>query len=68
MHAEEEAKIERINEKKSKSDVTHPLEPLIMSILKGFVDDEDLTAKLQALYKVGRTDRDDEQGRFCISQ
>ncbi len=52
MRAEEEARIERINEKKSKSDVTHPLEPLIMSIVKGFVDDDDLSAKLQALYKV----------------
>ena len=54
MHAEEETRLERINEKKNKADVTHPLEPLIMSIVKGFVDDDDLSAKLLALYNVRR--------------
>ncbi len=64
MRAEEAAKLERINEKKSKSDVTHPLEPLIMSIVKGFVDDEDLSSKLQALYKVGRGAAQTMPGRY----
>jgi hypothetical protein len=31
--------------------VTHPLELLIMSLIKGYIDDEDLTAKIQDLYK-----------------
>ncbi len=31
--------------------MANPLEPLIVSLLKGFVDDADLSKKLQALYK-----------------
>jgi hypothetical protein len=31
--------------------VTHPLEPLIMSLIKGYIDDEDLSSKMQDLYK-----------------
>ena len=34
--------------------VTNPLEPLMMSLVRGYVDDEDLTAKLRALYQVQR--------------
>jgi hypothetical protein len=52
MKAEEQANLERIHEEKSKSDVSNPLEPLIISLLKGYVDDADLSKKLQALYKV----------------
>ncbi len=52
MKAEEEANLERINERKSKSDVTHPFEPLIMSLIKGFVDNQDMSEKIKALYKV----------------
>jgi hypothetical protein len=52
MKAEELANLERIREEKSKSDVANPLEPLIVSLLKGYVDDADLSSKLQALYKV----------------
>jgi hypothetical protein len=52
MKAEEEANLERINERKSKSDVTHPLEPLIMSLIKGFVDNHDMAEKIKALYRV----------------
>jgi hypothetical protein len=52
MKAEQEANLERINERKSKSDVTHPLEPLIMSLIKGFVDDKDMSHKIKALYRV----------------
>jgi hypothetical protein len=65
MRAEEEANLERINEKKSKSDVTHPLEPLIMSIIKGFIDDEDMSAKLQSLYNVRRKHARVRCGRGC---
>jgi hypothetical protein len=54
MKAEEEANLARINEQKSKADVANPLEPLIISLLKGFIDDADLSTKLQALYKVPR--------------
>ncbi len=52
MKAEEVANLERINERKSKSDVTHPLEPLIMSLIKGFVDNHNLSEKIRALYQV----------------
>jgi hypothetical protein len=34
--------------------VTNPLEPLMMSLVRGFIDDEDLNAKLRALYQVQR--------------
>ena len=34
--------------------MTNPLEPLMMSLVRGYVDDEDLTAKLHALYQVQR--------------
>jgi hypothetical protein len=52
MKTEEEANLARIREEKSKFDAGNPLEPLILSLLKGFVDDADLSAKLQELYKV----------------
>lgn len=52
MKTEEEANLARIREEKSKADAANPLEPLIASILKGFVDDADLSDKLQGLYKV----------------
>ena len=52
MKAEEEANLARIREEKSKADVANPLEPLIVGILKGYVDDADLSARLQALYTV----------------
>ncbi len=52
MKAEEEANLERIKEQKSKSDVTHPLEPLIMSLMKGYIDNQDLSEKIKALYQV----------------
>ena len=52
MRAEDEANLERIREQKSKSDVTHPLEPLVMSLIKGYVDNQDLAEKIKALYQV----------------
>ena len=51
MMEEERAKLDRIYEKKGESNVASPLEPLIVSLLKGFVDDVDLGNKLQTLYK-----------------
>ncbi len=51
MMEEEQAKLDRILEKKGESNVASPLEPLIVSLLKGFVDDADLGNKLQTLYK-----------------
>ncbi len=52
MMEEEQAKLKRILDKKGESNVASPLEPLIVSLLKGFVDDADLADKLQTLYKV----------------
>ncbi len=52
MKVDEQANLDRINEQKRKSDVTNPLEPLIVNLLKGFLDDADLSAKLQKLYRV----------------
>jgi hypothetical protein len=31
--------------------VTHPLEPLITRLIKAYIDDDDLSAKLQNLYQ-----------------
>ncbi len=52
MKAEEEANLERIKEQKTKSDVIHPLEPLIKSLIKGYVDNQNLSEKIKALYQV----------------
>ncbi len=49
---EEQAKLQKQQEGKSKCDNTNPLEPLLQKLMKGFVDDTDLTAKINALYKV----------------
>ncbi len=32
--------------------VTNPIEPLMLSLVRGYVDDEDLNSKLRALYQV----------------
>jgi hypothetical protein len=52
MQTEQEANLARIREEKSKADASTPLEPLIVNLIKGFVDDADLSTKLQELYKV----------------
>ena len=52
MKTEEEANLARIREEKNKADAGNPLEPLIASLLRGFVDDTDLSSKLQGLYEV----------------
>ncbi len=50
VKAEEQANMERIRDKKSRAAAPTPLEPLIVTLLKSFTDDSDLSAKLKALY------------------
>ena len=50
MKADEEANTARIKEQKSRTAISTPLEPLIVSLLKSFTDDADLEYKLGALY------------------
>ncbi len=38
----------------ARAQVSNPLEPLMMSLVRGFVDDDDLNKKLCALYQVER--------------
>ena len=52
MQASEQANMDRIAEKKSRSEISTPLEPLLMGLVKGYVDDADITRKLGDLYKV----------------
>ncbi len=52
MKADQKANLARIHEQKSKCDVVNPLEPLIVSLIKSYVDDVDLSSKLQMLYRV----------------
>ncbi len=41
--------------------VSNPIEPLLMSLVRGYVDDEDLNNKLHALYQVKwDSDRQDQ--------
>ena len=49
---EEQAKLQKQQEGKSKCDNTNPLEPLLQKLMKGFVDDPDLTSKITLLYQV----------------
>jgi hypothetical protein len=35
-----------------RTQVTNPIEPLMISLVKGFIDDDDLNSKLRALYQV----------------
>jgi hypothetical protein len=35
-----------------RAQVTNPIEPLMVSLMKSFVDDDDLKSKLTALYQV----------------
>ncbi len=52
MQAAEQANMDRIAEQKSRSEISTPLEPLLMGLVKGYVDDADITRKLGDLYKV----------------
>ena len=52
MKEEELAKLQKQQEGKSKCENTNPLEPLLQKLMKGFVDDTDLTTKIEKLYQV----------------
>ena len=52
MKEEDLAKLQQQQEGKSKCENKNPLEPLLQKLLKGFVDDADLTAKIQIVYQV----------------
>jgi hypothetical protein len=52
MQAAEQANLDRIAEQKSRSEIPTPLEPLLVGLVKGYIDDSDLTRKLGNLYKV----------------
>ncbi len=40
------------NERSSIAQVTNPLEPLIVGLIKGYINDSDLSSKLSDLYQV----------------
>jgi hypothetical protein len=52
MQASEQANLDRINEEKQKSVLPTPMEPLIVGLMKSFVNDADLSLKLRSLYEV----------------
>ena len=52
MQAAQQANLDRIAEQKSRSEVPTPLEPLLLDLLKGYIDDADLMRKLSSLYRV----------------
>ncbi len=52
MQAAEQANLDRIAEQKSRSEILTPLEPLIVGLVKGYIDDADLSRKLSTLYMV----------------
>jgi hypothetical protein len=55
MQAAEQANLDRIAEQKSRSEILTPLEPLIVGLVKGYIDDADLTRKLRTLYQVSNS-------------
>jgi hypothetical protein len=52
MHAAEQSNQDRIAEQKSRCEILTPLEPLVVGLVKGFIDDADLSRKLSTLYTV----------------
>ena len=52
MQASEQANLDMINEEKKKTEIPTPMEPLVVGLLKSFIDDSDLSSKLGLLYKV----------------
>ncbi len=52
MKEEEQAKLIKQQEAKSKCNNANPLEPLLQKLMKGFVDETDLTEKIHNLYQV----------------
>ncbi len=55
MQAAEQANLDRIAEQKSRTEILTPLEPLIVGLVKGYIDDADLTRKLSTLYTVSNS-------------
>ena len=52
MNAAEQSNQDRIAEQKSRCEILTPLEPLVVGLVKGFIDDADLSRKLSTLYTV----------------
>ena len=52
MREEELAKLQKQLEGRGKNENTNPLDPVLQKLLKGFVDDADLSNKILTLYKV----------------
>jgi hypothetical protein len=52
MKTEQEANLAQISEEKSKAYAATPLEPLIVNLIKGYINDADLSTKRQELYKI----------------
>ena len=50
--AERDAKVQAILQKRSVEEVRSPLEPLLVKLVKGYINDTDLNDRLVALYKV----------------
>ena len=49
---EAEAELRRIEEAKNYKEIRNPLEPLLIRLIKGYVDDADLTRRLGTLYHI----------------
>ncbi len=62
---EKEERERAYREKKSRAMITYPLDPLIEYLTKLYVDDVDLTDRLQRLFKVPRRPRAVSRARVC---
>jgi hypothetical protein len=66
---EAEAQLQAIEEAKSFKEIKNPLEPLLVRLIKGYVDDADLTRRLRTLYQI--LDSDGSGGlsalEFCMA-
>ncbi len=51
MQASEQANLDRINKEKQKTELPTPMEPLIVGLIKSFINDSDLSSKLGSLYE-----------------
>ena len=49
---EAKAELRRIEEAKNYKEIRNPLEPLLIRLIKGYVDDTDLTRRLSTLYHI----------------
>ena len=49
---EERARLQEIEEAKSFKEIRNPLEPLLIRLIKGYVDDADLSRRLSTLYHI----------------